>query len=441
MRDNWIVVGNDLIQKQDEMLAPYAIKNIYSITDDTRIYKEDIVQNDTRTPFQHDRDRIIHSRAFRRLRGKTQVFMSAKGDHYRTRISHTMEVQQISRSIARVFSLNEDLTEAIALGHDLGHTPFGHIGERTLDKILRGNIDILDIKKDYGGFKHNYNSLKMVDSFEKAYTKFRGLNLTKWTREGIWKHTELVNKKDGKTVYDKSLKLEMLHPEISCCTFLEGQIVAISDEIAQVAHDLEDAFRAKILTIDNKSLNDIKLFYDIKRETNINDSLSAQEIRELIGNLIKALINSIIKQTKEIILSDSSINPNEEPLNYQVFKLEPDIEEQYKQLRKILYDTITYSYEISRMDIKGEHYIKRLFEAYYEDPKRLPDYTLERYSSLECKRKIERKDLTEELVKDLRKDMDFIRIIADQIAGMTDLYAIDEYRRLYLPDVTSITII
>mgnify|MGYP000899207544 CR=1 FL=1 len=174
--NRWILKGKALCDKLDVTLAPYAIKNEYALEGNVRLHEQGFPTDDTRTPFQHDSDRIIHSRAFRRLRGKTQVFISAKGDHFRTRLSHTLEVSQISRSIARVFSLNEDLVEAIALGHDLGHTPFGHIGERTLNNILRGKTNIVDLRRDLGGFKHNYNSLKMVDSFEKTYPNFRGLN-------------------------------------------------------------------------------------------------------------------------------------------------------------------------------------------------------------------------------------------------------------------------
>jgi len=283
-----------------------------------RLYEQDFPQDDSRTPFQHDRDRIIHSRAFRRLRGKTQVFISAKGDHFRTRLSHTLEVSQISRSIARVFSLNEDLVEAIALGHDLGHTPFGHIGERTLNNILRGKTNIVDLKRDLGGFKHNYNSLKMVDFFEKTYDKFRGLNLTKWTREGIWKHTDLFYK-DEPSVYDSILNLSSLHPEIGYCTFLEGQVVAIADEIAQVTHDLEDAFRAGIINVKDEDLNSIPLFKNAIEKTDTSGNSTFRELRSgLIRHLIKVLIDDVI-QNAEKLIEDLSFDPTVEPLGYLVF--------------------------------------------------------------------------------------------------------------------------
>ncbi|WP_451919113.1 dGTP triphosphohydrolase [Thermoanaerobacter ethanolicus] len=218
------------MKKIDDTLASYAVKNLNKNI--RRRYSENIInENDNRTCFQHDRDRIIHSRAFRRLRSKTQVFLSAKGDHYRTRLSHTLEVSQIARSIARVFSLNEDLVEAIALGHDLGHTPFGHIGERILNEILSGDKMIT---QKCGGFKHNYNSLKVVDSFEKSYNDFRGLNLTNYTREGILKHTNLYF--NGSRIYDPKLDLDELNTDLDVPTFLEGQVVAIADEIAQITH-------------------------------------------------------------------------------------------------------------------------------------------------------------------------------------------------------------
>lgn len=167
--------GEDLIDYLDKQLAPYAIKHRAALEVKARLYEEKINPYDSRTPFQHDRDRVIHSRAWRRLWGKTQVFPVTKGDHYRTRFSHSLEVAQMARSVARVFRLNEDLTEAIALGHDLGHTPFGHAGEAAIHAILSGNGKG-DYSQDVGGFKHNYNSLKVVEFFERSYPQFPGLN-------------------------------------------------------------------------------------------------------------------------------------------------------------------------------------------------------------------------------------------------------------------------
>lgn len=237
-----VLRGEELIGYLDNRLADYAVKHRHGIG--ARMYHEDLGPNDTRTPFQHDRDRIIHSRAFRRLRGKMQVFPLSRGDHFRTRLSHSLEVAQLSRSVARVLRLNEDLAEAIALGHDLGHPPFGHAAERELNDILRGKTDVWSC--DIGGFRHNVNSLKVVDFFERYRAEFPGLNLTHWTREGILKHTHLEDRY-GVQVCDEVLDLRQLRLEAGGASFLEGQIVAVCDELAQVTHDLEDAVRADLV--------------------------------------------------------------------------------------------------------------------------------------------------------------------------------------------------
>ncbi|SDF79825.1 dGTPase [Thermoanaerobacter thermohydrosulfuricus] len=433
MSNKWYKKGIELMKKIDDSLAPYAVKNLNKNI--RRKYSENIAnENDDRTCFQHDRDRIIHSRAFRRLRSKTQVFLSAKGDHYRTRLSHTLEVSQIARSIARVFSLNEDLVEAIALGHDLGHTPFGHIGERILNEILSGDKMIT---KKCGGFKHNYNSLKVADSFEKSYNDFRGLNLTNYTREGILKHTNLYF--NGSRIYDPKLDLDDLNPDLDVPSFLEGQVVAIADEIAQITHDLEDAFRAGIISIDDKDLNEIKVFNQARKDTQTNADMNVQQIR---SGLIRVLINKLVRDvidTTAVNLEKISFNPENDKLFYWIVDFSEEMKKQYENIKKILTEKLMYSYEISRMDKKGEMYIEKLFEAYYSNPGRLPDYVFENYNSLNRERKITRSTFDKGTISYLQNDIVFIRTIAEHIAGMTDIYAIDEYRRLYLPDVTSIT--
>ena len=237
-----------------------------------RKIKEDYLSNDKRSPFQHDRDRIIHSRAFRRLMHKTQIFNANKGDHYRNRLTHTLEVMQIGRSIGRLLKLNEDLIEAIALGHDLGHTPFGHVGERTLNQILYYGInDMEGIGED---FKHNFQSLRVVDSIENRCDDYSGVNLTLAVREGIIKHTGLKSKVSNQAVYyhNDDLDTENLRLDLPHSFTLEGQVVAISDEIAQVTHDIEDGIRGKIIDFDKfKETDLVKKYIDENIENQDKD--------------------------------------------------------------------------------------------------------------------------------------------------------------------------
>ncbi|RQV97711.1 dNTP triphosphohydrolase, partial [bacterium] len=228
---------------EDKYLAPYAARS--KAAHQTRIHPEK--EHPYRTAFQRDRDRIVHSRSFRRLKHKQQVFLISEGDHYRTRITHTMEVSQLSRTLAKALGLNEELVEAIALGHDLGHTPFGHIGEVVLNDILSGkdNLEGVLEGKNLGGFKHNYQGVRVVDLLEKKY-EFDGLNLTSPVREGILKHTRLYR---ARYSYP-NFYYDGLHFDLDNATTLEGQVVAISDEIAQRTHDLEDGVRAGLAELE-----------------------------------------------------------------------------------------------------------------------------------------------------------------------------------------------
>ena len=213
-----------------------------------RIHHESSEKGIVRAPFQRDRDRIMHSRAFRRLMHKTQVFNANIGDHYRNRLTHTLEVSQIARSIGKSLELNDELIEAIALGHDLGHTPYGHIGERTLDNILRGN-GIKEIENQNDGFKHNLQSLRVVDELETRCSDYNGINLTLAVREGLVKHTK--TKKDDKLCQNSNNNYSNMNLDVPFSFTLEGQVVAIADEIAQYTHDLEDSVRSGIITIDD----------------------------------------------------------------------------------------------------------------------------------------------------------------------------------------------
>jgi dGTPase len=266
-----------------------------------------------RLPFQRDRDRIIHSRAFRRLMHKTQIFNANKGDHYRNRLTHTLEVSQIARSISKNLGLNEELTEAIALGHDLGHTPFGHIGERTLHLLISGKIeDELNLNKsNHGGFKHNFQSLQIIDNIEKRTHKYKGLNLTLAVREGILKHTgskikipkknRSIDSNEKDNVEYNSLDLTDINIDKPSFT-LEGQVVAISDEIAQCTHDLEDGIRAKIIRLsDIEDDKLVKLVCD-KYKITLNKQLETVDIRNsLIRIMIGFLINDVCNTTEKNI--------------------------------------------------------------------------------------------------------------------------------------------
>ncbi len=328
-----IQIENDEVER----LSPYAAKSNESLG--RQIFEE---KCELRTEYQRDRDRIIHSKSFRRLKHKTQVFLAPQGDHFRTRLTHTLEVSQISRTIARALNLNEDLTEAIALGHDLGHTPFGHSGEKFLDELHKN------------GFKHNEQSLRVVDVLEKE-TKNRSLNLTHEVRDGILHHTGSEKP----------------------CT-LEGQIVKISDRIAYINHDIDDALRAGIL--DEKELP--------------HDCLEA--LGETKSNRINNMVIDIVKNSD----NENDIKMSDEYLFYM------------NKLRKYMFDQVYYNEKVKAKEEmrKIEHIIESLYHFYCNNFDRLPfEY------------------------KEMIKDWDKEEIVKDMIAGMTDRYAISVYTDLFLP--------
>lgn len=438
--------GDKLLAELDSRLADYAIKNM-DYTPSSRLVPEDFPKDDTRTPFQHDRDRIIHSRAFRRLRGKTQVFQANIGDHYRTRLSHTLEVAQMSRSMARVFRLNEDLTEAIALGHDLGHPPFGHAAERKLNLILRGRVEPFSC--DIGGFRHNVNSLKVVDFFERYHGGYPGLNLTHWTREGILKHTSLADE-NGERVFDVTLDLSALHLEVDIPCFLEGQVVALCDEIAQVTHDLEDAFRAQMIKVDAPELLQIEIYqqaYDIAQVEKLKNDITDYNLRvRLIRNLIHNLVKDAIEATERMLNTFNPGSPVDESIRTKLVILNDETASQVEQLKKVLIQAMYSSYDVARMDIKGDLYVEELFKAYYNEPARMPDYVFRKFNdALEVyHRKTGQKPPLNLSRENLHNKIDiikntkvlngiFLHTIAEHIAGMTDQYALNEYRQLFLP--------
>ncbi len=374
-----------LEELEDSLLAPYAAKTKHSRG---REFPEE--PHPYRTEFQRDRERIIHSRAFRRLEYKTQVFVNHEGDHYRTRLTHTIEVAQIARSIARALRLNEDLAESIALAHDLGHTPFGHAGERALDELMNG----------HGGFEHNRQSLRVVEKLEERYGAFPGLNLTWETREGIVKHS---------SPHD--------HPEASHFApaelpSLEAQIIDHADEIAYNNHDIDDGISSGILDIED--VRRLRI-WRIAEKSRTSEGPPARDNKLLVTATIRAVINllvsDLIDETKRNIerLSirdyEGVRKAPERAVNFSKAIADASVE-----LKAFLMERLYRHYRVVRMGIKAQRVIAELFNIYREHPNALHDSYIERIK-------------TEGLEQ----------TISDYIAGMTDRYALEEHQKLTDP--------
>ena len=375
---------------KENHLKPYAIKSINS---KGRIYNEK--ENSIRSPYQRDRDRIIHSSSFRRLKHKTQVFVNTEGDHYRTRLTHSMEVSQISRTLARSLGLNEDLCETLSLSHDLGHTPFGHAGEEVLNQCM----------ERHGGFNHNIQTLRIVTLLENKYYKFFGLNLTIETLDGLIKHNGPVK---NLNLYNAILKKNLFKNKIVFHAFpsLEAQVASISDDIAYNNHDLEDGLRAGLFTIEkfnsipfvskliNKHVNNTKNY---RREIIIN-----QIVRELINVMVVDVINTTNRNLKKY-------NPQSIKDIYKQDHLIVDFSDKIKKVDMQIKDFLRHNmYNHKKVIIntnKGKRIIKVLFNYLSKNPK---------------------KYINEELVKKAPKE----RVVADFIAGMTDRYAINLHKKI-----------
>jgi dGTPase len=422
----------DLEAFEDERLALYAARSSkatrrYPTAEEGRTY-------DYRTEYQRDRDRIIHSRAFRRLKHKTQVFIPFEGDHYRTRLTHTLEVTQVARTIARALGLNEDLTEACALGHDLGHTPFGHSGEKVLNRILSGGEASVPVEPRVaakaGAFKHNYQSVRVVDVLEKRYDH-PGLNLTDDTREGILKHTTWKREFNFPDLDGEGLNLA------SGC-HLEGQAVGWADEFAQQAHDLEDGLPLvgleKVLTlpIARTVVEALGPAYSGTTDSTVKRAM-------LIRGLIHLLVTDLITASRsglERWLSDRKIASPEEFRAHRR-KLPGSLvapsrtgDRLYRDLKEFIYREIIHSHLVSRHDGRAQLVLTTLFSAYYRNPRLLPDYLLLRYRDLAgvaYLRDIPLKRVDAEVAANYHKRPLFLRCIADHLAGMTDSYALAEY--------------
>ena len=354
-----------------------------------------------RSEYQRDRDRIIHSAAFRRLEYKTQVFVNHEGDMFRTRLTHSIEVAQISRSIARILNLNEDLSETIALAHDLGHTPFGHAGQDALNACMQ----------NYGGFEHNLQSLRTVDTLEERYAEFPGLNLTFEAREGILKHCSLRNAEQlgeiGQRFIDKTQPA------------LEAQLVNLADQIAYNNHDIDDGLRSGLISIEQ--LSDIELFATQHAAVNARypDLSGRRLIHEIIRRMINLQIIDLVESSQSLIKTLApqhidEIRNQHDPL----IRFSNDMQQANQNLKRFLRENLYNHYRVHRMTSKAQRTLKALFDAFMQEPRLLnPEYQVH--------------------VKQLESnngESGRARAVADYIAGMTDRYAISEYRRIFEPE-------
>ena len=371
-------------------LKSYALKSNNS---KGRIYKEK--DSSVRSPFQRDRDRIIHSSSFRRLKHKTQVFVNTEADHYRTRLTHSMEVSQIARTLARYLGLNEDLCETLSLSHDLGHTPFGHAGEKILN----------DCMQDYGGFDHNIQTLRTVTLIENKYYKFYGLNLTIETLDGLIKHNGPVK---NLTKFNKILKTDTFKNRINFknSPSLEAQVASISDDIAYNNHDLEDGLRANLFNI--KNLKSIPLVSNLvkKHYKNIKTYRNEIIINQIVRDLINKMVLDVIKTTKKNLKKFKLQTINDiHSHNRQIVEFSSFMKKTDKQIKDFLMQKMYNHKKVIVNTNKRKYIIKYLF-----------DYLIKKPNKFIYKNSLNNK----------KKE----RAVSDFIAGMTDRYAINLYERL-----------
>ena len=379
-----MISRQDLEKIEDQTLFLYAQKSSQS---KGRQYPEG--EHPYRTAFQRDRDRIIHSSAFRRLQYKTQVFVNHEGDYYRTRITHTLEVAQIARSIARSLGLNQDLTEGIALAHDLGHTPFGHSGEKVLNEIMKSD----------GGFEHNAQSYRIVTHLEDKYPSFKGLNLTYEVLEGVDKH---------RTRYDRPGGDGEQYT-------LEAQIVDLADEIAYSSHDIDDGLTSGLLNFEGlseaplwkRNLDKVKQhFPNLNRE-----KMKYQAVRQIIDEQVTDLLNETTKRVEKFSVKsvqDVRSCPEELAAMSDGFRV------QFLEMKRYLFDNMYRHQRVTRMEAKSTKVIQELFHLYESNPDILPTTTREKIKN---------------------KQEPVRRIICDYIAGMTDRFAIEEHEKLTEPSI------
>ena len=369
---------------EDQALAPFAHRSRDSRG---RVYPEP--EPTYRTAFQRDRDRILHTTAFRRLEYKTQVFVITEGDYYRTRLTHTLEVAQIGRSLARALGANEDLVEAISLAHDLGHPPFGHSGEATLSRLMAA----------HGGFDHNRQSLRIVTELERRYPDFPGLNLTWEVREGIVKH---------ETEYDVA---DAAGYEPQKRGHLEAQISNLADELAFTAHDLDDGLRSELIS--PELLEGVALWELLRQSIGwlggqLDDLTRHRLIRRLIGLEVSGLLEATSARIEAANVRSVEDLQN---LDYNLVRYSDDFVVLNQQLKDFLYSNMYQHFRVVRMQSKAERIVEDLFKSYVEKPEILPPETQAR-----------------------ARQFELYRPICDYLAGMTDRFAIQEHRKLFEPD-------
>ena len=342
-----------------------------------------------RTEFQRDRDRIIHSTAFRRLEYKTQVFVNHEGDLFRTRLTHSLEVAQIGRSIARNLSLNEDLVEAISLAHDLGHTPFGHAGQDALNECM----------KEFGGFEHNLQSLRVVDLLEQRYGAFDGLNLCFETREGILKHCSIENAKNLGAIGERFLKKQQ--------PSLEAQIANLADEIAYNNHDVDDGLRSELISLEQLSTVGIFSRHLEQVRQQFPALVDRRLIHETVRRMINTLVSDLTEQSRCLVAEHRPASLDDVRRAPALIAFSDTVREQQRELKVFLRRHLYQHYRVARMSNKAKRIIRDLFQAFLADPRLLPPEF------------------------QARAETDLPRAIADYVAGMTDRYAIREHRRLF----------
>ena len=373
----------------EEYLAPYAA---HSAGGAGRRYPE--TAHSSRSQFQRDRDRIIHSSAFRRLEYKTQVFLNHEGDLFRTRLTHSLEVAQVGRSLARNLRLNEDLVEAISLAHDLGHTPFGHVGQDVLNECM----------KEHGGFEHNLQSLRVVDELEEHYGAYDGLNLMFETREGILKHCSLANARLLGPVAVRFI--DRTQPS------LEAQLTNLADEIAYNSHDIDDGLRSGLITIEQ--LEQVDFFARLWRDVQHTfPGLSGRRaIYETLRRLITALADDLIVTSGALLADAAPKHIDDVRAAPPLIRFSDPMRKDATELKRFLRENLYRHYKVNRMRVKASRIVRELYESFMTEPVLLPpDY----------------QDKSGDVGKQARK-------IADYIAGMTDRYAIREHRRLFSLD-------
>jgi len=353
-----------------------------------------------RSEYQRDRDRIVHSTAFRRLVYKTQVFVNHEGDLFRTRLTHSIEVAQIARTIARALRLNETLVEAICLAHDLGHTPFGHAGQDALNECMR----------EYGGFEHNLQSLRVVDELEEHYASFSGLNLTFETREGILKHCSVTNARKLGAIGERFIQRRQ--------PTLEAQIANLADEIAYNNHDLDDGLRAGLITLDE--LKQVPLFkrqYDVV--IGLHPSLTGRRlVHEIVRRMISYVVTDLIETTAAQLLATAPADVEAvRSAPAALVKFSEAVATEHLELKRYLRDHVYRHYRVLRMTTKADAVISSLFKAFFSRPELLPPEHQQTATDMEA----------------AAGESGRARAVSDYIAGMTDRYAIVEHERLFDP--------